>query len=443
MTVASDSTSSTGVAPASRRDLGTLLALRSPLAMTDSALNQWLSTLRSKAEAALKSQLLPTTRDEEWRFTDVTPLVDLPLRSPEVNTVSAEALASYRIPDALQLVFVDGRYAPDLSSAGATGPTTGLTAGSLRSWTGPELSPYLAQQQALEQAFTQLNAASFSDAAVIFLAPNTVLEQPVHVLFVSTSAETYLTHPRALVIASPHSQFTLIEDFVGLGEGAYVSNSVTEVYAEENAEVVHLRLQRDNTSAYHIGKTAVSQQRDSRYTCHAVSLGSKLSRHNLEVFQQGPQTDTTLNGLTLTTGGQHADTHSLIRYAHPHGTSQQLHKCIVADRAHAVFNGKVKVPQAAQLTDAKQLNRNLLLSSKARVDTKPQLEIVADNVKCTHGATVSQLDPTEVFYLQSRGIDAAQAQTLLIRAFAGEIIDALPVEAVRSQIVVCVAALAP
>ncbi|MGB3612712.1 MAG: Fe-S cluster assembly protein SufD [Elainellaceae cyanobacterium] len=441
MTVASDSASSTTVAPVSRRDLKDLLALRSPLTTPDLDLSQWLSALRDGAEEALQSQLLPTTRDEEWRFTNVTPLVDLPLRSPDPTTaVSADALTAYRIPGALQVVFVDGHYIPELSSSETA---AGLTVDSLLSWNGPDLAPYLGQQESLERTFTQLNAASFNDAAVIWLAPETVLDQPIHLLFVSTSAAAYLTHPRALVVANPHSQVTLIEDFVSVGKGAYASNSVTEIYVGENAKVTHLRLQRESDSAYHLGKTAVSQQRDSRYVCHAISLGGKLSRHNLEVFQQGPQTETVLNGLTLATGQQLADTHSLIRYGHPHGTSQQLHKCIAADRAHVVFNGKVVVPQAAQLTDAKQLNRNLLLSSKARVDTKPQLEIVADNVKCTHGATVSQLDPTEVFYLQSRGIDAAQAQTLLIRAFAGEIIDALPIEAVRSQIVVCVAALAP
>ncbi|MGF1515160.1 MAG: Fe-S cluster assembly protein SufD [Elainellaceae cyanobacterium] len=433
----------TGVTPVKRTDLADLLAVRAPLPDSSPELYRWLSERRDEAVKALSKRSLPTTRDEEWRFTDVMPLVDLPLRSPEqtAEQVSASGLEAYRIPDALRLVFVDGRYAPalssDLVSAG------GVTVGSLQSWTGPDLQPYLAQQQALEQTFTRLNTASFNDAAVIWLDAEAVIDRPIHLLFVSTSRKAYLTHPRCLVVANPHSRLTLVEDFLGLGEGTYVTNSVTEVYVADSAQVTHLRLQRDASGAYNLGKTAVSQQRDSRYACHFVSLGAKLSRHNLEVFQQGAQTETTLSGLTLATGEQLSDTHSLIQYAHPHGTSRQLHKCIASDRAHVVFNGKVLVPQAAQMTDAGQLNRNLLLSPKARIDTKPQLEIVADNVKCTHGATVSQLDPSEVFYFQSRGIDAAKAQTLLIRAFAGEIIDALPVEAVRKQIIVCVAALAP
>ncbi len=433
--------SNTGMTPITRTDLADLLALRSPLPSTSPELYRWLGERRDAAVGALAKRSLPTTRDEEWRFTDVTPLVDLPLQSPEDtrDAVSADDLTAYRIPDALQLVFVDGRYAPALSSDAAA---QGLTVGALTQWSGSDLQPYLAQQQALEQTFTQLNAASFSDGAVIWLDSEAAPAQPVHLLFVSTSGKAYLTHPRCLVVAGPHSRLTLIEDYVGIGGGTYVTNSVTELYLAENAQVTHLRLQRDAHSAYHLGKTAVSQQRDSRYACHFISLGAKLARHNLEVFQQGEQTETVLNGLTLATGEQLSDTHSLIRYAHPHGSSRQLHKCIASDQAHVVFNGKVMVPQAAQMTDAGQLNRNLLLSPKARIDTKPQLEIVADNVKCTHGATVSQLDPAEVFYFQSRGIDAAKAQTLLIRAFAGEIIDALPVEAVRSQIIVCVAALA-
>ncbi|NET11229.1 MAG: Fe-S cluster assembly protein SufD, partial [Symploca sp. SIO2B6] len=183
-----------------------------------------------------------------------------------------------------------------------------------------------------------------------------------------------------------------------------------------------------------IGKTAVSQAPDSRYHCHAISLWGRISRHNLEIFQTGPQTETILNGLSMIGGKQLADTHSLIAYNHPHSTSQQLHKCIVDDHAHAVFNGKVNVPQAAQLTDAGQLNRNLLLSPNGRVDTKPQLEIVADNVKCTHGATVSQLKADEVFYLQSRGIDSTRAQNLLIYAFAAEILEALPIDSLKVRL---------
>jgi Fe-S cluster assembly protein SufD len=223
---------------------------------------------------------------------------------------------------------------------------------------------------------------------------------------------------------TPHS-LPLIPNF---------TNAVTEIWVEENAQVSHTRIERESGAAFHIGKSAIAQARDSRYTCNAITLGAKLSRHNLEVFQTGEQTETTLNGLTMIAEQQLADTHSAIALNHPHGTSNQLHKCIVADRAHAVFNGKVFVPQAAQLTNAGQLNRNLLLSPKARVDTKPQLEITADNVKCSHGATVSQLDDEEVFYLQSRGLDEDDARNLLINAFATEIINQLPLASLRETL---------
>ena len=203
---------------------------------------------------------------------------------------------------------------------------------------------------------------------------------------------------------------------------------------QDNARVNHTRLQQESEASYHIGKTSVSQQRDSHYTLNEINLGAKLSRHNPEMWQQGEQTETNLNGLTVATAQQTSDTHSIIALTKPHGTTNQLHKCIAGDRAHTVFNGKVFVPKEAQLTDATQLNRNLMLSDKARVDTKPELQITADNVKCAHGATVSQLEADEIFYLRSRGLSEDDANQLLIDAFAAEISDRLPLESLRTRI---------
>ncbi|MBW4690521.1 MAG: Fe-S cluster assembly protein SufD [Lyngbya sp. HA4199-MV5] len=297
------------------------------------------------------------------------------------------------------------------------------------------LQSQLATLAGTEDVFTALNTASFTNAAVIFVPKNVDVQIPIQLLFIATPKDRApIAHPRCIVIAESGSKLTLIEEYVTLYDGAYFTNPVTEVWVGENAEVNHTRIQRDSVEAFHIGKTAVSQARDSRYTCNAVSLGAKLSRHNLEVHHTGEQTETTLNGLTIVGGEQVADTHSTIAYSHPHGSSNQIHKCIVDDRAHAVFNGKVFVPKAAQLTDAKQLSSNLLLSPKARVDTKPQLEITADNVKCTHGATVSQLDSDEVFYLQSRGIDEESARKLLTYAFAYEVIREIPVASLREKL---------
>ena len=209
---------------------------------------------------------------------------------------------------------------------------------------------------------------------------------------------------------------------------------MTEVFVANNARINHTRIQQESVASYHIGKTAVSQQRDSHYTLTEINLGAKLYRHNPEIWQQGEQTKSDLNGLTVATGEQTSDTHSIIALTKPYGSTSQLHKCIVSDRAHTIFNGKVFVTKEAQQTDATQLNRNLMLSPKARVDTKPELQITADNVKCAHGATVSQLEAEEIFYLRSRGLTENDANQLLIDAFAAEIVDRLPLESLRNKI---------
>lgn len=401
-----------------------------------------LNALRDRAAHLLADHTLPTTREEEWRFTDVSTLRDIAFRSDQTVESDVAQLEDLLLPEVDHfMVFANGKW--DVSSDDTLPP--GLFMGDLQTaLTQTEISAnppleklhdYLATLPGAEERFTLLNTADFNDVAVIWVSKNTVVEQPIHLLFVSIAGETpLLSQPRCLVVAEPNSQVTIVEEHLSQSEGVYFTNSVTEIYVAENAEVNHTRIQQDSTSAFHIGKTAVSQARDSRYTCNAISLGAKLSRHNLEIYQTGEQTQTTLNDLTMIAGEQLSDTHSTIALTKPYGITRQLHKCIVDDRAHVVFNGKVTVPQAAQLTDAGQLNRNLLLSSKARVDTKPQLEIVADNVKCTHGATVGQLDANEVFYLQSRGIDAASARSLLVHAFAQEIFAQVPIESLQQRL---------
>jgi Fe-S cluster assembly protein SufD len=293
----------------------------------------------------------------------------------------------------------------------------------------------LGQQLGHEEAFTQLNSASFTDAAVIWVGKNQQVEQPIHLLFVSLDgAAPLVSSPKAVVLAEESSSVNLIEEYVSLGENSNLTNAVTEMWLSPNAQVTHTRIQQESHATFHVGKTAVSQARNSRYHNHTVSVGAKLSRHHLEIYQTGEQTETTLNGLTMIAGEQVGDMHSTIALTSPYGVTRQLQKNIADDKAHAVFNGKVFVPRAAQLTDAGQLNRNLLLSPKARIDTKPQLEIVADNVKCTHGATVSQLEDDEVFYLQSRGIDAMSAQKLLVYAFAFEVISKIPIASLQSRL---------
>ena len=394
--------------------------------------------LRDRASLWVNKLTIPTKRDEEWRFTDLSPLLQVNFQKPDTFDLPQSTATELTLPEApIRLVFVNGVYAPQLSAVAdlpeglvvtnlAQLPTTYRT----------KVSKYLAQEQgAATEVFTALNTAGLTDAAVVWVARNQQVETPIQVQFISTTGETpSVSQPRCLVVAEVGSKLTLIENYQAVGEGVYFTNAVTEIAIEENAQVSHTRVERESKAAFHIGKSAIAQARDSRYTCNAISVGSKLSRHNLEVLQTGEQTETTLNGLTIAAGEQLSDTHSVMAYTKPYGTSNQLHKCIVTDKAHAVFNGKVFVPQAAQLTNAGQLNRNLLLSPKARVDTKPQLEITADNVKCSHGATVSQLEADEVFYLQSRGLNETDARNLLVDAFAAEIINQLPVASLRKQL---------
>ena len=421
-------------------DLNVFLKQRSPLLEAHPA-HATLTNIRATATDQLRTLSFPTTRDEEWRFTDLSSLLSVNWDAALTDDVKVNQaqLEPYQLPEAnSRLVFVNGTYRADLSSVVAdAGVTIGaLSDGDTWASVGGKVEKYLGCQQGLEKSFTTLNTSSFDDAAVVWVEKKAIASHPIHILSITTAQENAprLTHPRILVVAEPHSEVTLVEDYIALGDGQYFSNPVTEIYVEENAHVNNIRVQRDGVEAFHIGKTAVSQAQNSHYACHAISLGSRISRHNLEIFQTGVQTETILNGLSMIAGQQVADTHSLIAYEHPHSMSRQLHKTIVDGAAHAVFNGKVNVPQAAQLTDAGQLNRNLLLSPKGKVDTKPQLEIVADNVKCTHGATVSQLKADEVFYLQSRGIDATRAQNLLIYAFAAEILEGLPIESLKAQL---------
>jgi len=395
-----------------------------------------LQGVRDRALAIAQELAIPTTRDEEWRFTDLSSLVHIGFALPDRASISFAQIESFILPEAVnsRLVFVDGTYAPDLSATDDLPEGVLVTNLSVAVQFLPSLHNYLAKQQGAEEVFTALNTASLIDGAIVHVPKNQHVETPIQILFVSTAGVATIAHPRCLVIAESGSSLTLVEEFVSISDGGYFTNAVTEIAIAENAQVNHTRVQRESETAFHIGKTAVSQARDSRYSCSAISLGAKIARHNLEVYQTGEQTQTTLNGLTMINGEQVGDTHSKIAFTKPYGTSDQVQKCIVGDRAHAIFNGKVSVPQAAQLTNAAQLSRNLLLSPRARIDTKPQLEITADNVKCAHGATVSQLEDDEVFYLQSRGLNPEEARKLLTYAFAIEIINHIPVASLKANL---------
>lgn len=415
--------------------LAALLADPAPAAAGGAAL-AWLKPLRAQALERVNALTLPTVRDEAWRFTDISPLTRQPLRRLHTPTpLQAADLAPFHIPEAsTRIVFVDGVHAPQLSCAA---PNTLGTANTLLTASEQQtalLAPHLTRHATFQHAlFTALNTAFLQDAALLTVPRNTALTSPVHLLYIATKPEV-ASHPRMLLLAEPGSAVTVVEDYVSLHAGAGFTNAVAEIVVGANAKVEHIRLQRESHQAIHVGRCAVSLAQSSRYHAVSIALGAHISRHELGVQQAGEGTECTLDGLALVGGHQLADTHTFVDHALPQGRSRQSHKTIVDGAAHAVFNGKVMVRPGAQGTDSAQTSRNLLLTPQAVVDTQPQLEIFADDVKCTHGAAVGQLDSEEVFYLQSRGLSRDAARKLLTYAFAADVINRIPVVSLRQQL---------
>lgn len=409
----------------------------------------WLKEARDRASIVLEELTLPTKKDEAWQFTDLANLYATNFGLATNKVVSIQDIAHLILPEAenSHLVFINGFFASELSSCQAL--PKGVFVGNLSQLPDPYLiENYLGRQQDSNEVFNAINTAGISDVAIVWVNKNIVVETPVHLLFITIPDESpTITQPRALVVVESGAKLNLVEQYVATGEGCpdapaahpYFTNSVIEIFVGEKAVVDHTRVQRETSAAFHIARSGISQAKYSQYHCHTVSLGAKISRHNLDIFQTGESTETTLNGLTMISGEQLADKHSNICLNYPDGVTQQVHKTIVDDRASVVFNGRVFVGKKAQQTSARQISRNLVLSPKARVNTKPQLEIIADNVKCSHGATVSQLDGDEIFYLQSRGLDQAAATSLLVEAFALDIINKLPVPSLRQVLSRCMA----
>jgi len=390
----------------------------------------WLNGRRAQALERANALTVPTTRDEEWRFTDISQLTRAsfqPISSSSPPSMSE--ISAFLAPEAvLRLVFVDGVFAPVLSSTNGSPDSVVVTPLALAFGThAAAIEPHLARHAGFENdLFTALNTAYLRDGAFVYIARNRKCPAPVQLLHVSIEKDAAV-YPRCLVVAESGSECTVIEDYVTLTDGAYFNDAVTEIVAGEGARVTHVRLQREAAGAFHIANCAVTLAKDAYYASHAISLGARLSRLNLNVLQQGEGVQVKMDGLALLSGRQLADTHTLMDHARPNGACRQLHKCIVGDAAHAVFNGKIVVRPGAQLTDSAQQSRVLLLSDKARVDAKPQLEIFADDVKCAHGAAIGQIDAEQLFYLQSRGISTASARNLLTYAFAAEVVDRIPV----------------
>ncbi|MCP5242302.1 Fe-S cluster assembly protein SufD [Nitrosomonas sp.] len=396
----------------------------------------WIKQLRAQAIDEAGQLKWPTNKDEEWRFTDISPLTRLPFKPAQAGYVpDLSEVRPFFIEEMVnRLVFVNGFFAPELSSITHENQLIIGNLDTLATSHAHVISAHLGQYAQFRQnLFTALNTAFLHDGAIIIAPRNTVVDQPIHLLFVATQAET--THyPRCLIVGDDNSQMTVVEDYVALQadkSSAYITNSVTELKLSANAQIQHIRLQRENLNAFHLANCAVSLDHASRYETISISLGAKISRYNLNVSLNAKAAECAIDGLALITDGQLADTHTCIDHVKPNCTSHQQHKCIVDNDAHAVFNGKIIVRPNAQKTNSSQSSRNLLLSNKAQIDTKPQLEIFADDVKCAHGATVGQLDKDEIFYLKSRGLSELAARNLLTYAFGAEILNNIPIPSLK------------
>jgi Fe-S cluster assembly protein SufD len=400
----------------------------------------WLRERRAAAFARFVEKGFPGPRDEAWRHTPIAPLTRTRFEPADPATRVSPALLAAAGLDGFhgpQVVLVNGRLSRELSTLDSRTP--GVEVLSLREalQTQPaRLEPHLGRLAAGEaSAFADLNTAFAEDGAVIRLAPGATLAEPVHVAHLSAGdGAPCVSWVRTLVVAGRGSECRLVESYAGSEGGTYLVNAVTEVVIEDNASVDHYHLQKEGAGGLHVATLTARLGRDARFCDHAVTFGAALSRRDIDVRFEAEGGDCVLNGLFVLDGERFADTHSRIDHAKPHCSSRQLYKGVLDGASRGVFNGLVVVRPGAQKTDAWQMNKNLLLSRQALVHSTPQLEILADDVKCKHGSTTGQLDPTALFYLRSRGIGEAAARSLLTYAFASDLVQRLEVEPLRRAV---------
>ncbi len=396
----------------------------------------WLEARRRREFERFSELGFPTTKDEQWRFTNVLPYTEREYRLPPRHGADASVIKHGGITgmSGPRLVFVDGRFVASLSDV--AGLPRGVVVESLAQSIArgePLLEAHLGRlADAEEIAFTAMNTAFFEDGAFVHAPRGVAVDAPIHLLCVSTSGgDPWMIHPRVLVVAEESSRVTVIEHRVSSGEAAHFTNGVTEIAVGEGAWVRHLRIERESDETFGIRALHVEQARDSDFASHSALFGSALLRNGVYPVLAGPGCTSLLNGLFVGAGHQLHDNHMRVRHAAPHCDSRQFYRGILDDDARGVFSGRIIVNEGAQKTDAKQTSMNLLLSDRALVEAKPQLEIYANDVKCTHGATVGQIDADALFYLRARGIDETTARALLIFAFANEVLDRIEVEPVR------------
>ncbi len=387
----------------------------------------WLREIREEAREHFTSLGYPTTRMEEWKYTNIAPIAKTQFQSGECKLTDAVVSLIENLVtavDAIPLVFINGKYCREFSHSEDL--PSGVKVDSLSkalNTDGNRIRRYFARGLEEAPAFTALNTANFEDGAFVEIPSGLVLDRPVHFVFISASSGApSVSHPRNLLMIGDLAQVSLIQTYAGVEGDIYFTNSVTEIIAGENSVIHYYKVQRESSRAFHIATLEFDQARQSSVTHHSFSFGGGLVRNDVNL-RLATGAEGILNGLYLANDKQHVDNHTLIDHAEPHAASRELYKGILDGHAGAVFNGKVIVRKDAQKTDAKQTNRNLLLSEEAVINTKPELQIYADDVRCTHGATIGQLEKNALFYLRSRGIGELEARQLLIQAFAQEIVD--------------------
>jgi len=400
----------------------------------------WLAQPRARALAAFSDSGLPHTKLEEWRYTNVAPIANAawelapaPTRVVERSDLEAHAFPVFACS---VFVFVNGRFAPELSTTGALpGGARVESLASLRRRGDEPPASFAALVEPKRHPFAALNTAFCDDGAVIHLPRGGDASQPIHLVFVSAPVEgPAVIHPRVLVRAEPGSRACLIQDFVSVGNARGFTNAVTELHLERDAALDFVLLQREPDHRFHVANLAARQERTSRLSCHTITLGGALVRNDASIGLAEEGAECRLDGLFVAGGKQLIDNHTLVDHAVPHCSSDERYKGILGGAARGVFRGRVVVRPDAQQTRASQSNRNLLIGPGAEIDTKPQLEIYADDVKCSHGSTIGQLDPDALFYLRSRGIGESRARDLLTRAFGLEVLEALPVPALTQAL---------
>ncbi len=396
---------------------------------------QWLAPMRRTAMASFSALGFPTPALEDWHYTSLSSIAEVPYSvNVAASSTTVADLTPYMInADWPTVVLLNGRYSPALSSLDSL-PAGLLVMDLAQAW---REQPALVQQHlgtvaVSEHAMTALNTGLMRDGVLVYVPKDVASDIPIHILHVTDAAgASSAKFPRTLIVAERHARATVLESFVGLADVAYFTNHVAEVVVGENATITHSKIQRESDLATHVSTTEVHQARDSHYVNFSMAMGSKLSRTNVYTVLDGENCGATLNGLYLGKGSQHTDHQTRIEHAQPNCFSRELYKGVLDGSSHAVFNGKVYVHPIAQKTDGKQSNHTLLLSPDARIDTKPQLEIFADDVKCTHGATVGRMDEAGLFYMKSRGVPAETARRLLTYAFAADVLETIENETVK------------